>query len=82
MKHRTLLNGDLVFDDPAPANVPYYDKDPDNPNLFHPAFVPCRLRVLATYKKACGSLGINYFCKKFSMIVNGQICEECDHAVE
>jgi len=81
MKFKYLDNGDIIFTKglPPPKSEPSgYERDADDPYLFHPDYEPCKWRTLRSERRRCGRIIIRHYCELYEKIVTPDICEECD----
>jgi len=65
-----------------PPPIEGYDRDPNNPWRFTPAWAPCDMRQRIIVIKSCGATGIKMVCKcpqapTFQADVKLSICKKC-----
>ncbi len=81
MKINIHPNGDIEFPEGLPLGLVLRNFYPDqsNPNLFHPKFERCSLRVNKCRMSPCGKRPIfEWWCNYFKKNVTCADCKGCD----
>lgn len=76
-----LPNGDLLFieGEKIPVSLPsYYQQDSINKSHFRLVFEDCIHRKARGYIKPCGRPGTHYLCLLKSILVQPDICSQCE----
>lgn len=78
---RQQPNGDLIFPrrgDPPADNIPNYERDKEDPFLFHLIIEPCGFRENRLTIQRCGKTRCVMWCNLLKREVSPFYCDTCD----
>lgn len=75
-----LPDGRLLFPHKGkpPSLMEGYERDPGDPYILIPVFIPCQHRKINRTVCQSGKIRTNWFCTKLGIIVNPPTCEACE----